>query len=750
MANFCIPKFAVEKLKTSALKGEVNVKNLYAMSSAERNAFFTKYTDKGLGKLINVEFEKAMVSSQKDAFTSWAKSVFTPIARSKPAYKTIIGKINQLDELGVLNPESEKAFLADLVADKLGVSVSAEEVKIIKERADKIDAAQEVLGENLGNPTYKKENIDFFMAKKSMDDYLEGLNPAPKLRVFTGTIGRGMMLFSLKSPILNIGSNIEIGVSETVVRRISNANVKGTSAKKAIEYVKFATYLYQKTGYDISRMVTLSDTGASGVRVLGETVHTQGPGVVRKIGRGVESLVFKQLMGAPDSIFSAAHFADSVNLNSHKVGKTQAEREAIMEDAMRIEPQTVAGEVIRAQGILDAQVATWTNKSWASEFSEGTRKVLNDLSGDLRVGDYVLPFIKTASNVVSTGLDYGGFGVLKAFKDTVQSTRKGTLKDKQYLQTTARNLTRSGFGLIGAMILASVLDDDDFIGAWDPARQQFEELRNSNNNSIRIWGKWISTDWLGPFMIPVTGMMYARKYGRTGPEQAAQYFKGVASGVEQLPVIEYVTGIVKDAERSKRQTPGETAGETQDYILSELSSRLIPSIVGDVARATDPYERKAGKGTESVQAKIPGLRQRLPIKRNIFGEDIRAEGGVSRLAFGSRVKTDRTDSLLAEMDRVQVATDKNINFTNWDKSSSVVLEAFKKKVGAETYNKATIEYGRELKKGLTRLINDGRYKSLSDNDKLSLIQERDTKAQEIIFRRYSFQYKPVRKTKTGL
>jgi len=70
MAIFCIPKISIEKLKSSALKGEVDIKKLYDMSSQERRDLFTKYTDKGLGQFINAEFEKAMISKQKNAMTN--------------------------------------------------------------------------------------------------------------------------------------------------------------------------------------------------------------------------------------------------------------------------------------------------------------------------------------------------------------------------------------------------------------------------------------------------------------------------------------------------------------------------------------------------------------------------------------------------------------------------------------------------------------------------------------------------------
>src|SRR3990167_6017781 len=104
---FCIPKAQAQKLKDSALKGEVNIKELYDMSSKERNEFFVKHTDKDIGKLLNIEFEKAMVSKQKTAITDWAKSVFTPQEKTKIVYKNVLDKINKLNDMGALTPQGE-------------------------------------------------------------------------------------------------------------------------------------------------------------------------------------------------------------------------------------------------------------------------------------------------------------------------------------------------------------------------------------------------------------------------------------------------------------------------------------------------------------------------------------------------------------------------------------------------------------------------------------------------------------------
>lgn len=717
------------------------------MSSAERREFFTKFTDESLGKFINTEFEKAMISKQKTALTDWAKSVFTPEAKAKPTYQNVLNKIKTLDDLGVLNPKSEQAFLQDLVAEKLGISVSPEEVKAISERAKKIDEAQVALGSDLGSPAELQKNLDFFKAKKEMDDYLLSLTPSHGLKILTSTIRRGLMLASVKSPILNIGSNTELAITEALVRRLSGGSVRGANNGLAIDYVKMVNKVYQATGYDLSRMTSLSDTGASGSRFFGDIVHSQGPGAVRAVGRVVEDIVFKQLMGAPDAAFAAAHFADSVNLAAMKIAKgDKVAATAMMQDAMRIEPQTPEGELLRQQGILDAQTATWTNDTWGSEASLKIRKILNDLSGDLRLGDQLSPFVKTPANVISTGMDYAGLGIPKALIDTFNAFRNGDLGGKQYQQKTYRNLTRAGFGLITAFIIVSQLKDDDFVGAYDPARAQIEQLRNSNTNSIRVGGKWINTAWLGPLAVSVTAMMYARKYGKTGPEKLLSYPQGLALNVLDLPVVTDLRSIYDSWKSRGNQTPAEMASAAGDSLTDYASSFIIPSFFSDTARVIDPYERQTGKGVQKLESKIPGLRQTLPIKTNIFGEQMTGENAWSDILFGARVKTDKETAVVKEINDVAVATGKSINFTNWDKSNSATLAQFKQKFGAYSYEQGKARYGYQLKTRLEETIKNKKYQKLSDEDKLKVLNGLDADAMDKVFSQFHFKYKkPVTK-----
>jgi hypothetical protein len=176
----------------------------------------------------------------------------------------------------------------------------------------------------------------------------------------------------------------------------------------------------------------------------------------------------------------------------------------------------------------------------------------------------------------------------------------------------------------------------------------------------------------------------------------------------------------------------------------------LPSILSDVTKATDQYERQTGKGITGVKAKIPGLRNDLPVKKNIFGEDIKSEPGWSVILFGSRVKTAKDTNITKELKNVSSSVDKAINFTDWDKSSSQTLVKFKESVGQMKYNQAKVKYGNELRNSLQDLFSNPEYQKLSAEDKAVVINKRDSEAQKKVFNEYGFKYKRSKSKKFNL
>jgi len=736
----CIPKELSKKLLAGAKAGDFNIQQLTEMSSKQRQELFTNYLDKGTAKSVNALFEKALVSQQKTALKSWAEQVFGTKAKETPKYKNVMRTINQLDELGVLNPADADSFFGDLVAEKLGVTISPEEAKNISEKAAKLEEIANKPSDNeFGLPS-----VEYFKARREMFDYLHGLAPSSGLRILSSTVARGNMLASIKSPLTNIIGNTTQGIQQALERRFTSTQFKGTNSDYAKKYFKYANKVFKESGYDVTRMLHLDDNE----RTLGEDViQSQGEGTVRKIGRFYEDNIFKKLMAAPDVAFSAAHFGDSANLASTKIAKEEGlkgdalKKRAleIFKDATSLNPATEEGQYVRSQAIADANYATYQNDSYYSTLALAIRKIVNTATGDVRLGDQLMPFVKTPANVVGAGIDASGVSAIRGMWNLKGALESARLGNKDPLKQVVRDFVRSGLGLSLAVIISAMFDPDDFIGEYPVTAKEQELLRlqRATPNSLRIGDKWISLDYFGAIAAPLVGILYARKYGNGLVNTAYKYAQGVGIQALKFPSFQAVSDLltsfqdnvqqVSDTKKTAEDQGKETLQGLGVTAADFLSSRVVPAIVYDIGKATDPYERKydSKNPVERVQAKLPVVRNQLPAKVDVLGSKVENEGALSTFLFGSRVKTATDNAVVAELTRLE-STGNLPSITDVEKTSQRVKD-FKSQMEAkgkpEKYDATIQKFKDDFNKRLTTLTTSFTYKRADDEKKAKLIED---------------------------
>jgi hypothetical protein len=594
----------------------------------------------------------------------------------------------------------------------MGITVSPEQIKEISTRAKDLEAKFNQSTDD-GIPS-----ADYWEARKKMDDYIASITPSNALRVTTSISGRGAMLFSIKSPLTNIISNTVQGVVQGFERRISSGQYKGANGSYALEYVKKVNDIYQRSGYDISRMDSISD---SQKRLGEEQTTAQGPGIARAIGRWYEDVVFKQLMGAPDVASSSVAFADSANLASTKIaGGDKAKALEIFKDAVRIDPLTVNGEIVRSQAISDARYSTYTNHGGYSDFAMAIRSTLNNATGNIRLGDQLMPFVKTPANVVQAGVDAAGVGIIRAAFKLQEARKEMALGNGEPMKDVVRLAVRSGLGMTLAVMLAFMFDPDDFTGEYDgmtPKGRDMAKLKNAPYNSVKIGGKYVSLDYFGPLAASFVGIMYARKYGNTLPTSIFQYGRGVGTQALKVPGLrdfsDLVTNITDAVQRGKMT---DALGKLTDEGIAYVRARVIPAIVNDFAKGTDKVERDTGRDAlAKVKSSIPGLRQTLPERINqLTGESVKGEGLALTLLFGSRVKTATDNPVVSEISSLYeegaAPAIADISY------SSKRMKELKEQIGNERFSQSLKFFGEQFSITANKVISSNAYK-VSDNDR---------------------------------
>ena len=736
MAEFCIIPELAEKLKQAAIRDEINIADMYQMTSKQRRELFGKYTDKDTASNINAGFEKAMIAPQQDALKRWAEATFNAEGKKTERYNDVLQKINDLDQQGVLTPENADAFLEDLVAKKLGASITAQEAEQIVTKTRRVQKAQNLPPNEFGLP-----QIEYWEAKKDLDNYLDSLVPNSNLKVLSSIIRRGSMLFSIKSPIVNIESNLVNAVGEIATRRLEGLTQGGVlsdvQGKNVRNYQKYARQVFNKTGFDVTRMMSFDD----GRKNLGEErSQSQGKGAIRKLGRFYQDVVFDRLMTAPDVAFSAFHFADSASLKAtalaHAEGKrgeaAQKRANEIFLDATKIVPETTEGQQVRSKAISDAQFGTYTNDSQIAKAALQVRTALNTWQPDIRLGDQLMPFVKTPANVVSATIDYSGIGLpFEIVKRSAEGWKAKSRGDadafrKAFDRGFFRKVVRAGIGASVALLLSQWFEPEDFIGEYPTSKKEQEllDIGNATTNSIKIGNNWISLDYLGPLGAPFVGFMNAKKYAKSEPEALLRYVAGGATQLARTPGFKQFRDLYEAMQKNfpDRIDPEKIKESATNYVVDYARS-FIPAIVKDVAKGSDTYQREVDKTDIAQQfiQDVPWMRQDLPEKTNIFGEFKKGEGLLSTIFFGSRIRTATDDPVVTELERL--ATTKNLPSITDVAETSPRAKELKEQIGATQFRNAMIEFGQNFKSGIKELLQDAEYQEVKDDEKKKMIDK---------------------------
>jgi hypothetical protein len=725
MAIVCIPREEANKIKQGIKNGDINIENMFGMTSEQRFSMFRKYVDESMAKFLNVNFERAMISNKKTAMIDFAYKLGGKMDISKDDIT------KQIDEVGdILNNTDSIEKIEDIISQKIGIKVTQEEFDKLNKYSEELkslrfdEKGEEVL-DKYGNP-----NNEYFVKRNEMEEYMQSLSPDKKIAVAIGVIGRGNMLFNVAPIALNIESNTLMGLTGAFERRITRGYIRGLNIDQIIPYAKYIVKMYAKTGYDLSSMQDLrSDFVVRGEKIT----HTEGKGITRWIGRQYKKFIFQWAQGVPDIFSQALTFADVANMESSKIAKKEGLRgkEAkaraleIMKDSFAVYPKTEDGMTVREAARAEALYRTWKNQSVYAEAGLGARDFISKITGKMGVGEGLIPFIKTPANVAGAGIDYsGGLGIRGVLQVVEAIRNRRYFGSKENLQRAGVYFARQGLALLFVALLASMFDDDDYMPDYLSAtadERKFAKQYNIPFNSVKIGNKWVSFDYVGAYGAPLKAWLHARKYGKGGSDTFKKY--GLAVG-QQLISFPGFNNLMKLGDDLKNNLTSTSKQDQLEEIVAKfgidfVSSRFIPSILGNMAAGLDQYERETKTLLGGIQSKIPGLRFSLKEKINVFGDPIKTQPFLSNVFFGARVKqivegNPVYDELERLLEQGELPTLSEVQ------KNSDRVKLMKEKLGEEEFNEMLDKFYSKYKEESADLIDSRKYEKATDEEKKEL------------------------------
>lgn len=428
-----------------------------------------------------------------------------------------------------------------------------------------------------------------------------------------------------------------------------------------------------------------------------------------------------------------------------KAGYTKALSEYMT--ANNLTPDTITDKQLgkaRNYAIQQAKEATFHQDS-------SIASLLNQLSNKNKFSKFILdstlPFKKTPINVAKAGLEYSPVGLVKsAIYDTVQ-LRKGNITVNTYIDNISKGLTGSGIALVGyaladcGILKATGSDDED--------REKFEESRGSQNYSVTIGDNTYSLDWLAPSGIPLFigaecyELMQAQKEKKTSSSDedelynkaintATNILDSFANAMNPMTEMSMLSGLTS-ALKSYDQDSSKMLASIGTNAVKSYVNQFVPTALGQVAKTTDQYERSTTSTQKGVlpkaidttrtqiMNKIPGLRQMLPIKTDIWGNEIEQSDNVIQRAFENAVfpwarKELNSNSVDKELVKVYKNTgDKAVLPDSINKEITINKQKYTMTSGE--YSKYKKQYGENSYKLLNSLVTANGYKKMSDEEK---------------------------------
>lgn len=373
-------------------------------------------------------------------------------------------------------------------------------------------------------------------------------------------------------------------------------------------------------------------------------------------------------------------------------------------------------------GVHDSMVSQWFNGM--KRFSFGKDKPAINTAYKMTM-QYLLPFVRFMGNDAVKSVDYAGGSIFRAMYHLQKGQQKEFLK----------HANRAFYGTFGLTALGVILAKNGYI--LDPTvdskkAETFKKQIGKRPGGIKAGDKTFDISWMGSGASPI--LEGARLYHDSGESETVldeflEYSKAPAKSTLELGPARKLKSLMMTEDPITELTYG-TARDIAGY---------IPTPIKMAASVMDPYEREtmAESKTERImntfKRNIPGLRQTLPIRRDVFGKPVESYGkggkGFVDIFSITDIKDDKTtneiDRLIDEgfSKHVPPSTPNKISTGKRDKKGKLIYH----QMTAEDRSAYAKEYGKRLESKYKAVMRSSEYKRTKDDEKESLLSSAASK-----------------------
>lgn len=405
---------------------------------------------------------------------------------------------------------------------------------------------------------------------------------------------------------------------------------------------------------------------------------------------------------------------------------------------MKANGLTEITDAARTYAMTEAKKGTYNDlnavSKWATSLGKGS-KLGRFLSST------VYPFKKVPANVMVRTVEYSPLGYLKGAWDLIQM-QKGNpdITAAKAIDDFAAATTGTALLGVGAMLAKQGILRATGVGD-DKEKEQQKNAFGAKDFSILVGDTYIPIDSLtlaGTGLLTGAQIWEAAQNARNGDEPIS--FEDFLDALSKItdPVFEQsmlsgMDSILTTIQNSGDAGTGELLSKMGVQIIGNYVGQYVPTIVGRVAASLDKNQRSTylepdgawgpvQSAVQSVQKKIPGLREDMAVTYGNWGVPVEGNGanGFGEAAFKavtpvypSKQKTDAVEEEIARLH------DANAEYSNFytKPPKSIAVDGESVKLTSEQYANYTETRGQTDYNLRKNMLDSDIYKGLPDNVK---------------------------------
>lgn len=306
----------------------------------------------------------------------------------------------------------------------------------------------------------------------------------------------------------------------------------------------------------------------------------------------------------------------------------------------------------------------------------------------------VIPFIRTPVNIVKY------FGERSAFAPLMKEVRSN-LAGRNGAVARDEQMARIALGSTVGAVAAYMAAEGHITGGGpsDPAKRSLMYADGWQPYSVKVGDSYYSFQRLEPLgmLLGVSADFAELQKAMRADEKeniAALIMASISKNLVSKTWLQGPSDLIEAVQDPERYGPG---------YVQRLAATSVPAVVAQAARVNDPYLREAQTTLDAVRARIPGEKETLPAKRDLFGNQIKREGNLGPDILSPIYQsTAKNDPAIKEMLRLDITPSQVPR-----KLSGVELEP-------DQYDEYARMSGEALKMSLNALLSVPQWKELSD------------------------------------